>query len=267
MNVLHVSTSDFAYVNDLSLAVAVAVAYTMLVCCAKLAQPHMPVVHVPRFLLVLFNQFQVVVSLACVWYLWPVITSSPTGCWMGIDIPQTHPIASQLTKGMYFHLLSKYIDLVDTVFHMIRGKWDKVSFLHVSHHATILPIWAWLVFKGYTLTPTLAFGALLNSMVHTIMYEHYAVAYLGVRHPFKPLITMIQILQFCVLLRHALIMTQDSQLNTNGQFNPAYVQVGYMIFMLSMFLPFFLKSYAFREIRPKKPKSTQEDPNNEMKEE
>ena len=48
----------------------------------------------------------------------------------------------RMTKIAWLYYINKYIELLDTVFFVMRKKWNQVSFLHVYHHA-IMPIWAY----------------------------------------------------------------------------------------------------------------------------
>ena len=46
----------------------------------------------------------------------------------------------------WWYFFSKYIELLDTVFFMLRKKFNQISFLHVYHHSTMLINW-WLQIK------------------------------------------------------------------------------------------------------------------------
>ena len=46
----------------------------------------------------------------------------------------------------WWYFFSKYIELLDTVFFMLRKKFNQISFLHVYHHST-MPINWWLQIK------------------------------------------------------------------------------------------------------------------------
>ena len=47
----------------------------------------------------------------------------------------------RMTKIAWLYYINKYIELLDTIFFVMRKKWNQVTFLHVYHHA-IMPIWA-----------------------------------------------------------------------------------------------------------------------------
>ena len=75
----------------------------------------------------------------------------------------------KITKeGEYFifvHYLSKFLDLLDTVFICLKKKDRQLIFLHVYHHATIGQIWGLLLYIGWG-AGTALFGANINSFVH-----------------------------------------------------------------------------------------------------
>ena len=49
-----------------------------------------------------------------------------------------------------------------------------------------------------------AFGCLINSVIHCIMYSHYFVTSFGFENPFKKFITQAQLIQFAMCIVHAL---------------------------------------------------------------
>ncbi|PSN54038.1 hypothetical protein C0J52_14563 [Blattella germanica] len=56
-----------------------------------------------------------------------------------------NPETMQHVKGVYFYYLLKIIDLLDTVFIVLRKKENQVTFLHVYHHAVMIMIgWLWI---------------------------------------------------------------------------------------------------------------------------
>merc|ERR1719235_1376326 len=48
-----------------------------------------------------------------------------------------------MARVLHIFYLSKILDFLDTVFMVVRRKWNQISFLHVYHHASILLIY-WL---------------------------------------------------------------------------------------------------------------------------
>ncbi|GLV42889.1 uncharacterized protein CBL_09969 [Carabus blaptoides fortunei] len=83
----------------------------------------------------------------------------------------------RMVEGFWYFLLSKYIDMLDTLFFILRKKDNQLSFLHCYHHSiTLITTYTLCVFYpgGH-----LFFGILANSFVHVIMYSYYFLAALG----------------------------------------------------------------------------------------
>eukprot|EP00949_MAST-11_sp_MAST-11-sp1_P003441 g3441.t1 len=92
-----------------------------------------------------------------------------------------------------FHMaifyLSKYPELLDTAFLVLRGR--SVRFLHWYHHITVLLYCAACTMTHYPGTPF----SVINAFVHSIMYYYYARTAQGVRPKFARFITQIQLAQ------------------------------------------------------------------------
>nr|XP_027197592.1 elongation of very long chain fatty acids protein 7-like isoform X2 [Dermatophagoides pteronyssinus] len=99
----------------------------------------------------------------------------------------------------YLYLISKYMDLAETIFFVLRKKFNQITSLHVYHHA-IVPI---LVHMFIKVSPAGGPGAmfpLLNSFIHTIMYIYYTLSALGLRRYtwWKKYVTQLQLTQFVI---------------------------------------------------------------------
>ncbi|KAI1296826.1 Elongation of very long chain fatty acids protein 7 [Halotydeus destructor] len=102
----------------------------------------------------------------------------------------------------YAYFLSKYLDLLDTMFFVLRKKRRNISFLHLYHHSVMLVIaWAGLKYVPFPLSGW-ALGA--NSFIHTLMYSYYAVAAAGYKMNirFKQALTALQIGHFITISLH-----------------------------------------------------------------
>lgn len=96
---------------------------------------------------------------------------------------------------IFVHYVTKYLDMFDSLFMVLRKKDEQLSFLHVYHHLTIGAIWGTLLHFGFG-NGTAFFGAWINSLVHALMYFHYFWTSLKFRNPFKAYLTQFQMLQF-----------------------------------------------------------------------
>jgi hypothetical protein len=94
---------------------------------------------------------------------------------------------------MWVFTMSKYIELFDTAFMVIRRR--PVSLLHWYHHMSVLAYTWFAVVVGFT--PGWYF-ATINSGVHTIMYFYYYRSACGVRLTYDRLITTLQLTQMVV---------------------------------------------------------------------
>eukprot|EP01094_Clydonella_sp_ATCC50884_P017168 TRINITY_DN2936_c2_g1_i1.p1 TRINITY_DN2936_c2_g1~~TRINITY_DN2936_c2_g1_i1.p1 ORF type:complete len:348 (-),score=93.72 TRINITY_DN2936_c2_g1_i1:167-1108(-) len=95
----------------------------------------------------------------------------------------------------YLFALSKYVELVDTLWLILKRR--NVMFLHWFHHATVL-LFTW--FAEYNRLSVGVVFILVNAFVHTLMYFYYFVTALKIRVPnsIALAITTIQILQMFV---------------------------------------------------------------------
>lgn len=79
-----------------------------------------------------------------------------------------------MLKAGHVYFIAKLIELLDTVFFVLRKKERQVTFLHVYHH-TIMVICTWSIVKYIKNDSTVFFGS-INSLVHVVMYGYYALS-------------------------------------------------------------------------------------------
>ena len=144
---------------------------------------------------------------------------------------------------IWFFFLSKFVDLLETVFFILRKKQSQVSFLHVFHHS-VVPIDVWVGFK-YSPSESACFFPLINSLVHTVMYFYYGLSTLGpqVRKYlwWKKYLTQLQIFQLILVAIHCfhLVLLPDCNI-------PKAVFAIYLpqaMFLVYLFISFFVSSY------------------------
>jgi hypothetical protein len=78
----------------------------------------------------------------------------------------------------YIYFLSKFVDLMGTLFFVIRKKYSQITFLHSYHH-TVVPLFGWLFLKINSNVPAVHLFAIINSFIHIVMYTYYALSALG----------------------------------------------------------------------------------------
>ena len=146
---------------------------------------------------------------------------------------------------------TKFIDLLDTVFMVLRKKESHLTFLHLYHHFMV-PILGWLAAKVAPTCPAIAIFTVLNTPVHTMMYSYYALSALGPTvHRFlwwKRYITVAQIIQFVLFLSYAIISAFLSTGYPSVLYWFVWIQIPLFLYM---FVNFYRKSYVNSNIDKK----------------
>ncbi|XP_075971069.1 very long chain fatty acid elongase 7-like [Anticarsia gemmatalis] len=116
-----------------------------------------------------------------------------------------------MLNAFWWYTVVKLIDLMDTVFFVLRKKDRQISFLHLFHHF-MMPIAS---FIGMKLFPNghATFVGFVNCFVHVIMYSYYFIAGLGPKYQkylwWKKHVTTLQLAQFVLLFFHNLSVIVD----------------------------------------------------------
>ncbi|CAK1603827.1 unnamed protein product [Parnassius mnemosyne] len=191
-------------------------------------------------LLICYNAFQVFYSSYLVFIYTRYIIKHgifPTRC------PQGDPL-KPVIKDIFPYFLAKHVDLLDTVFFVLRKKENQVTFLHVYHHS-VMVTWAWLYY-AYKPSDHFVVVGLINSFVHVLMYAYYGLSSQGPRFAkfiwWKKHLTKIQLIQFILVVFN---------MHYQQKLTPCPIPFFFHYFgMLSicsfffLFLKFYLKSYV-----------------------
>ncbi|XP_046960923.1 elongation of very long chain fatty acids protein-like [Vanessa cardui] len=166
-----------------------------------------------------------------------------------VDYSNAKPAIAIATLSYYYYLL-KILDLMDTIFFVLRKKYNQVSFLHIYHHTgMVMLIWgAVTYFPGGHGTMV----GVINSFVHTVMYSYYLISVALPKTKellwIKKHVTQIQILQFFLCVVHmgsiAFMPNCEYPRWTVAVFLPQN------LFILILFVDFYIKTYI------KKPKTS-----------
>ncbi|XP_028402198.1 elongation of very long chain fatty acids protein 4-like [Dendronephthya gigantea] len=107
-----------------------------------------------------------------------------------------------LAHPLFMYFITKWIELLDTVFMILRHKERQISFLHVYHHCSVLLL-SDLAYRGYR-WPPVGFILCMNSFVHIFLYLYYGQSALfpGQSPLWKKRLTQLQIFQFVIGLAH-----------------------------------------------------------------
>ncbi|XP_046861098.1 elongation of very long chain fatty acids protein 4-like [Xenia sp. Carnegie-2017] len=156
----------------------------------------------------------------------------------------------RLARVNWLFFLSKIVEFLDTVFLILRKK--SVSFLHAYHHTSACFLW-WVVVKWQP-GGTSYFGAMLNCLVHVVMYFYYLISALGPQYRkylwWKKYLTTIQLLQFSMVFIYLV-----NAMFVKGCSYPRWllwVFIGYDITLFLLFMNFCVKEYLLKSMKGKR---------------
>ncbi|TNN47099.1 Elongation of very long chain fatty acids protein 7 [Liparis tanakae] len=86
----------------------------------------------------------------------------------------------RMAATCWLYYFSKFIEMLDTIFFVLRKKNSQVTFLHVYHHS-IMPFTWWFGVR-FSAGGMGTFHALLNCIVHVVMYTYYGLTALGPKY-------------------------------------------------------------------------------------
>ncbi|XP_011643466.1 elongation of very long chain fatty acids protein 7 [Pogonomyrmex barbatus] len=199
-------------------------------------------------IMIIYNAFQVLFS---IWLTTLVLDVdfkslfSAHGCNIQNHLsskPENTNIQRALSRGAWWYFFAKIIELLDTVFFVLRKKQNQVTFLHVFHH-TITAVFSWCYLKLLPGEQGVIIG-FLNSVVHIIMYTYYFIAALGSKYRkylwWKKYMTWIQLLQFGLMLVY-LVLTLIMDCRTPKALTYFFATV--IIIFIYLFSDFYCKAY------------------------
>jgi len=164
--------------------------------------------------------------------------------------------ASVLLYWSYIFALSKYAELLDTLFLILKNPNRPVMFLHWYHHTTVL-LFTW--FAEYWRFSVGFVFIFVNAVVHTFMYWYYFQLGRGVKVSWGKALTIGQILQmFLGIAANGYWMVQWYLGNECGCDNPAVIMWACIVMYgsyLILFIWFFMERYQ----APKKGGSKKDD--------
>ncbi|XP_022816467.1 elongation of very long chain fatty acids protein AAEL008004-like [Spodoptera litura] len=157
-------------------------------------------------LIMIYNIFQIIAS-GYIVYLGLYSGWFSTYSWTCQPVDETdNPTSRTMHKAFWTYTVVKFIDMLDTVFFVLRKKDRQISFLHLFHHS-MMPLASYIGLKYYPNGHATLLG-LINSFVHVVMYTYYLIAGLGPKYQkyiwWKKHLTTMQLVQFATIFLHNL---------------------------------------------------------------
>ncbi|GLT85944.1 hypothetical protein SLE2022_041120 [Rubroshorea leprosula] len=106
--------------------------------------------------------------------------------------PHTPPTGPLFFWAHIFYL-SKVLEFIDTLLIILSKSIQRLTFLHVYHHATVVVMCYLWLHTSQSLFPV---ALITNATVHVVMYLYYFLTAVGKRPKWKRLVTDFQIVQF-----------------------------------------------------------------------
>jgi len=198
-----------------------------------------------RLLLILYNAFQVCVSLYITVEIVTVAVQSKYSLVCETVNYSTDPLPLRMASAMWLYYIIKIVDLLDTVLFALRKKQNQITFLHVFHHSSMVAnAWYGVKFVAGGQTFLLCF---LNSFVHVVMYTYYGLSAMGPSVQkylwWKKYITQMQLIQFFAVMFHS-IVNIFADCSFPKAFSMSYLVYGMII--TGFFANFYIQSYINR---------------------
>lgn len=193
-----------------------------------------------REYMIVYNLYQTILN---AWWCYAVVKQvnhDYNGHWLESLVAPADRTANGFNLGfiIWVHYNNKMVEMLDTVFMVLRKKDRQVSFLHVYHHVLIL--WAWYAVCRYGGGGAAYFGGLCNSAIHVCMYGYYLLRLLNIPCPWKSHLTKAQLTQFCICMVHSFY---NLYVGTYARWL-AMLQLFVMVNMLVLFMDFYKKAYS-----------------------
>lgn len=167
-------------------------------------------------------------------------------------IPWDHPNKQVERLFTYCYFVNKILDLIDTLFFVVRKSYKQITVLHVYHHA-LMVLGMPIVNHFYGPGGQYSTMGILNLFVHVVMYAYYFVAALYPQMKnklwWKKYITKLQIVQFVILFNQA-ILTPWLNPSCTVPMPLQYLQVAVSTSMMVMFGNFYYHTYVKAKSKP-----------------
>ncbi|XP_017772349.1 PREDICTED: elongation of very long chain fatty acids protein 4-like [Nicrophorus vespilloides] len=193
--------------------------------------------------------YNIIQIISCSTMVYGVCTSgwtfSKLTCWP-IEYSYDY-LPMRMLNCVWWTMILKISDLIETIFFVLRKKDNQVSNLHLYHHTSTYFI-SWIMTK-YVGGAMYTFPIIINSFIHVLMYTYYFLSALGpqwrqrINH-LKPKLTMLQMVQFCILLIYS---AQVFYGDCDVSFGIAITFIIDVMVIFAFFINFYIKSYMCKK--------------------
>jgi len=166
------------------------------------------------------------------------------------------PDNQRMAFAFWFFYAQKFFEYFDTWFFILKKNFRQVTFLHVYHHSSITFVVGLIV--PYSFSGDFYLPILLNSLVHVVMYSYYLLMVLKVPFPWKSMITIMQLVQFCLIMAQN-ILNWRAGVNVGEPDFGKVAMIVYMSTMIILFSNFFIRSYLTPKDKAAKGKPVKEE--------
>lgn len=148
---------------------------------------------------------------------------------------------------MWWFLVLRIYELIETVFFVFRKKWNQITFLHVFHHvSSILIFWIFFKYSGGMME---VFFLVVSEIAHIVKYVYYMLSsYTNVTRLYrflifiKPVTIILQMIELILFLGHSLrAVMGDCDLTVLF-----YIQIVNVIALFCMYAQLFISCYMKR---------------------
>lgn len=164
-----------------------------------------------------------------------------------VDVNNTLYTPSSMLFWSSLMILSKYAELFDTVWIVLKSPQKPVEFLHWFHHFTVV-FYSWYGWK-LRYTPGFIFMS-INAAIHTVMYLYYGLKELGYNPNWNFILTQIQTLQMFV----GVMITLGWTIIYYTQYLPCksnMIMMSMSLFIYGSYLYLFAQFYFKKYNKPK----------------
>ncbi|KAH8359634.1 hypothetical protein KR093_007955, partial [Drosophila rubida] len=198
-----------------------------------------------RRVLKVYNLMQVLYnSVLFLWAVYYLIAFRPHNFSCLTVMALDNPLKTTDRMLSYAYYINKFVDLLDTVFIVLRKSYSQISALHLLHHL-YMPITGYFIIRFIGFGGHIIVTGVLNLFVHIVMYAYY---YFASQNPqmrrnlwWKQYITVLQMVQFVIIFVHCLWTLR--QPNCEVPRFIIYMAIFMSAIMFAMFTNFFIHAY------------------------